>query len=233
MSSATSSSKTGGTVFTGILASPWKQSIRSENDGERSITRDNEGPSSASGRLSEHTAAGSPVDTDQQREQDAETPKSSVAASTPSPLPSNQRPAPHTKADYPVGSFVIVKHASCDDEYEDEAVTAHDSQKHFWVAKVLQVTKNLNTNYASQLTVQWYDCDNPDDEAIEPLQDKYHPCYRPKKKRKLQKSNAKLPRQQLQEAWKDTIDTDTVLVSFDKLTKRHNIPLATQKKMAR
>lgn len=158
-----------------------------------------------------------------------------TATSEQHPLASNstESHAPHTKVDYLVGSFVIVKHASDIGGDVGTNVAGGSNAENFWVAKVLEVTKNPNTNYVTKLRVQWFDRQNYGDESISALQDKYHPCYQARKRRKQAASTSKVSRQKLQNAWTDTIDTDTVIVSFEKLTKRHNIPLATQKRMAR
>lgn len=138
--------------------------------------------------------------------------------------------APTNMVDYQPGSFVVVQNSST----EYEISHSGSSGKDFWVAKVMDSTKNGGSSYATSLKVHWYDHEKDDCQPRDLLAAKFHPCYQePARKRRKYTPALTISRHKLQVPWTDVIHTDTVLVSFDGLTKRHTLPLSVQKKLSR
>lgn len=123
---------------------------------------------------------------------------------------------PFTTVNYQAGSFVLVRPENVDITHSDN----------FWLAKVLSVIRETDESFVRHLKVQWFDVyrDNKkSDRRLAP----FYPCYHPvksKRKRTLSCSDRQQP-------WTDVIDTDSVLVSFENLTRKNTLPLAAQKKI--
>lgn len=177
----------------------------------------------------------SDVDNTEMVEDDAITPVHAQASQSPSVNSNNNAgiegnsaqhssSEPNNRVDYCPGSFVVVQN---DDDDSTSAIG-------FWVAKVLSVVKEGESNYAAKIKVHWYDHDSNVSDSPDALVAKYHPCYQraTSKRARRDGSSSKTNRKELQKPWLDTIHTDTVTVSFEKLTKRNTLPLAVQKKLA-
>ena len=165
------------------------------------------------------------IDRDNQRDIDV------LDRNTHAPQASQVGEQPISKVDYQINSFVIVRHTE----------NRNDTTK-FWVAKVVEVFKQSNCNklsaqnsttpnFAFVLKVHWYDRSKNDSRNLSQAQ--FYPCYHDDRKssKKLKVTRTTATRSQLGGAMCDKIDTDTVLVSFSNLTKRHTLPLSVQRKL--
>lgn len=173
------------------------------------------GPSSSSARASVSNTHAGPSDNGAQAPGGSED-TDEISKSTTTP--------PHSKVDYQVGSFVLVKNNERPGSLESS----------FWVAKVVQVIKDgTGSSYASKLVVHWYDRKKPRNGPVDQYQMKYYPLYEASNKKRRKTTTSKAPsRQQLTKPSHDTIHTDTVLVSFEKLNNTHTIPVQTLKRLS-
>ena len=130
---------------------------------------------------------------------------------------------PNSKHDYEIGHFVLVRH-EC---------PYSSSSRNLWLGQISQVNRKKDNDYAHSLKVRWFDRSASSNDGRNILHAVFDPCYRPvkKKARKSFKSSFSI-RQKKDEAWTDTIHTDTVKVTFTSLTKRRSIPLSVQSKIA-
>ena len=128
---------------------------------------------------------------------------------------------PTNKVDYQINSFVAVK----------TDVNRQTNGAKFWIAKVVEAWKERNASYVTKLRVHWYDCDKDDKKKNGILNAKYDPCYDEPERKTRKPSRSKASRQQLQRPKYDIIHTDSVLVSFDSLTKKRQLPVEVQKKI--
>ncbi len=126
---------------------------------------------------------------------------------------------PISRVTYSAASFVAVR-------TEENGIS--NQGKVFWIGKVLSTENESGETYAKKLKVHWYDATSKED----PLSSHYHPCYNTAKKQSTCGSTKKVARRKLQQSFVDIIHTDTVIVSFQSLTKRHTLPLTVQKKLA-
>jgi len=124
-----------------------------------------------------------------------------------------------SRVSYVVGSFVAVQ--------TDEDSASPGSQT-FWIGKVLDTVNQCGESYVKRLKVHWYDMARKE----EPLQGQYHPCYNSSKSKVSCSGTRKVARRKLQVPFVDMVDTDTVIVSFQNLTKRNTLPLSVQKKLS-
>ena len=159
----------------------------------------------------------------------AQAPQPQSSSPTSQPQPSAPAPQPRTKVNYTKGSFVIVRKAQTTRD-----TSAEKTQK-FWVGKVLEVRKMKGAKFASTLWVHWYDKEESpnSNESTEYLKSRFSPCYctptedPPSKKSKTSRST----KMANQTPWRDYIDTDSVEVAFDGLTKKRYIPLQAIKQL--
>ena len=131
---------------------------------------------------------------------------------------------PISKVSYSIGSFVIVQHDGA----------SNSTGRKIWVAKVVEVIQNDRYSYAKRLRVHWFDRTKKTNDGRDILQATFQPCYQEsnKKIRKLNKVSD-ISRQRVEQSWCDVIDTDTVLVSFPKLTARNSLPLSVQSQLSK
>lgn len=129
---------------------------------------------------------------------------------------------PSSKFTYVPGSFVAVQPDG------DESNRCPELSSTFWIAKVVSIKKNENESFVRHLKVHWY---SPQRQEA-PLQSEYYPLYETKVTKSRGGNARKFSRKDLKTAWTDEIDTDSVLVTFDSLTKRHLLPLAVRKKLS-
>lgn len=121
----------------------------------------------------------------------------------------------HNRVSYTKGFFVIVQIDS----------DGGSSSEKFWLGKILDVILKNGENFAEKLIVHWFDSNK----KLDALQCQYYPCYQTASRECS--SGKKVARKKLEVPWKDTIHTDTVLVTFEKLTTRNTLPLSVQKKL--
>lgn len=138
---------------------------------------------------------------------------------------SNSSAIPNSRFTYEIGSFVVVR---VDRDDDDES-----SSKQFWIGKVMKVMKHAGETFVRSLNVHWYDSSSGHQADDGPLHAQYYPCYQAQTTSKRRKSIAgkAIARSSLQQPWTDNIDTDTVVMTFQVLTKRHMLPLNVQKKL--
>ena len=125
--------------------------------------------------------------------------------------------SPISRVTYSVGSFVAVLTDSTNSQRVSE---------NFWLGQVVDIVTQPRHTYAKQVKVHWFDSNKPDDA----LQSQYYPCYQISSKQNWR--GRKVSRRKLQVPSTDFVDTDAVLVSFDKLTTRKFLPLCVQKKLS-
>ncbi len=123
---------------------------------------------------------------------------------------------PSSRFAYEVGSFVAIKP-------DEENATAT-----FWIGKVVGIKQNDNETFVRSLSIHWF---NPSSEE-DPLQSQYHPLYEAKANKSKKCRARKIARRDLKTPWVDNVDTDTVIVKFDSLTKKHCLPQAVLRKLA-
>lgn len=136
---------------------------------------------------------------------------------------------PHSKYDYAIDSFVLIRPES---RVDDDEYAENQPPSLFWVGKVVELFKDSNFNYVKKLRVHWYDDDANSSRGTDYHSFKFHPCYSSNQrvtKRSRSTRTAKPSRQELQVPWRDIVDTDTVIVSFAALSRRHTIPLSALK----
>ena len=138
-------------------------------------------------------------------------------------LASGTESEPTTKVTYDIGTFVIVRTPK----------SKASTRVNFWMGKVVEVIKESNSNYASKIKVLWYDKEKGTDNSTPLANVKFGPCYRcPTPQKKNTASTSRITKKQKAVQWFDIIDTDSVKVSFESLTKKRTIPLNVQKKIS-
>ena len=114
---------------------------------------------------------------------------------------------------------------NCDDmnENEDESQQEHydyhtnifvamrpcDAKRGFWLAKILNIERNSSREVPLQ--VHWYE----PVQHIDPIDAKYRPSF--------------IIHRRGAQPWKDMISDNSVIVSFDSLTRSNNIPMQVRK----
>lgn len=200
------------TSFTEIDVSTPSANLSSTNDAIHTVPRTVATPENTNNDVDVPVPAPSPPEVEQ--------PPPYNAPVTTAEAPVAAEPHPFTKQTYDVGSFVLVKPES----------SASDNER-FWVGKVVAVVTKPGETFARHLRVHWYDNDARE-KRTDLAQSKFFPYYNeaPSKKRKLYRTNA-VPRSDLRDPWIDLVDTDSVLVAFPALTRRHTLPLSAKKKI--
>ena len=86
--------------------------------------------------------------------------------------------------------------------------------------------------FARKVRVRWYDWEKETDDSLDYMQAKFSPCFYTEEpgttKKGKQFRGGRKPKQL---PWFDEVDTDSVKMKFDGLTKKRTIPLKVQKKL--
>ena len=128
---------------------------------------------------------------------------------------------PLSRQDYTVGHYVLVRH--------DGPSSA--SNRNMWLGQIVSVNRESGRSYAHSLKVHWYDRSTSTNDGRDILQCTFNACYQQRVRKSKKTSKSSLSRQRLDEPWMDTIHTDTVIVTFESLTKRRCLPLSVQSKV--
>lgn len=150
------------------------------------------------------------------------------AASPPTTAASTSAVQPITKVTYELGSFVIVRTAA-----RPSTSSAPAPKSNVWVGKVLEVITEGRSSYASKIRVHWYDQEKNSSSSGQYIKSKFSPCYTSQESLVKKKGKApRLTKKTKQRPWCDVIDTDSVKVVFDNLTKTRTVPLQAQNKLS-
>ena len=146
----------------------------------------------------------------------------------------NKAPIPSTQLSYEVGQFVVV---NVDDKDEDDSKSSGVSHaaSTFWVARITGLVKKKTEHFVRQLRVHWFDIDEDkkEEDRVSPLDEQYYPSYRAlEKRRKVSSLSSKSRSAPVSVPNTDTIDTDTVRMTFDTLKKDHTLPVSVKKELA-
>ncbi len=140
--------------------------------------------------------------------------------------------SPRTKvaaqSEDPANKFNYVKNTFVAVRSDETSSSTQNQKKSFWIAKVMDSEKEDDESFARKLKIHWYNATDED----EPLYTSYYPYYMVKSQRRKGLKSRKYTRQELNIPMIDTIDTDTVLVSFDSLTTKRTLPISVQKKLS-
>lgn len=148
---------------------------------------------------------------------------SDVPAPAPSLTPGSSSAEPYSKFNYSLDTFVLVQ----------PDVETNSKSIPFWVGRVVELFNDRNSHYVRRLRVHWYDDNSNRTRGTDYSTYKFHPCYieNPDKARGRKVRPSKVARQDLRVPNRDIIDTDTVIVAFESLTRRHNVPLSALKQL--
>ena len=101
------------------------------------------------------------------------------------------------------------------------------------MAKIIGTEKKTKEQFVRKVVVHWYDIEQSKEGTINPLEAKYFPGYiqGPKRRRvtNLSSSTRSVPKR---EPWTQTLDTDTILMTFDSLKRNHTLPLNVVNKLS-
>ncbi len=129
----------------------------------------------------------------------------------------NKSQPPSSKFSYDLGSFVAVQPDSSEGS----------SAGVFWIGKVVSVEKSAGETFVRELKVHWYSPSKEED----PLTSDYHPLYEASGKTIKEGGPRKVARRYLKKPWTDQVDTDTVIVTFNSLTKKHCLPFSVRRRL--
>lgn len=150
-------------------------------------------------------------------------PQYTASPGKPSNSERNQAPEsevePYTRVSYVPGQFVVVQ----------VDMTANNTRIPFWIGKVLKVSKTSGKNYATSVSVHWFDNSNKRRTPQNYFQHPYYPCYKGTKKNE---SSRPVPRSDLRTTWTDEIHTDAVVLTFPSLKKNNCLPANVQNKLS-
>ena len=136
---------------------------------------------------------------------------------------------PSTKVDYEIDSFVVVRVKASEERKK------HRLESPNWaVGRVLKILRNDGEDFARKLSIQWYDDSAGKRTEHTKIDSHFYPCYKKldKQDQKRRKTNKTVPtRSELREKWTDEVDTDSVIISFEQLTKKNTLPRNVQVKL--
>lgn len=134
---------------------------------------------------------------------------------------------PSTQVNYCIGNFVLVNTGTKD--------SSSASSTEFWVAKIIGIEKKKDEAFVRSIRVHWYDQDlKKGDVNVNAVNGKYFPSYKSGPKRqKTTPLSSRTRRSPNMTAWHQTIDTDTVVMTFESLKKNHTLPMNVQNRLLR